>query len=159
LNPNVDKNEVDGHYAGRASGGAMKGLHLPPLHSHSEVHHLTTERDWSRGLDEAASLDALRDHVARWMPFVPDAKKLVTYMDEESFFTWRLGLSVERELAKQKREPSAPAHFAWMEQFATLLVPTILGDATLMGTNLHVPLGTILLRAGPTLLAERGWAS
>jgi len=126
-----------------------RGIHVPPLHSHPIVTHMTSEQDWVRAVDEAATLADLRELTLAWEPFVPDAKAVAYGMTEDDWLAFRLGLSLERK-----------AQFAgaeWAARFGYILQPAVLGDATLMALNLHVPLGTVLLRAGPTLLAERGW--
>jgi hypothetical protein len=102
------------------------------------VTYLTDERDWSRGLDEAKSLETLRAVVAGWMPFVPDALAVVEQMDARDFGAWRAALAAERK-GRFAGEDAA-------QRFGELMIPTALLRASMLARQLHVPVGAMLLR-------------
>jgi hypothetical protein len=121
---------------------------MTPRHTH--ITDLTSEREWNKALDEAATLVQLQEVVRAWMPYVPDALAIVEQMDDDDFLAWRLGLSCER-----KHVFAGPD---WVTRFGALAMPIVLGDATLYAQNVHRPFGGVLLAAGETLLKRRGFA-
>jgi len=109
------------------------------------VTYVTTEKDWSRGLDAAETPEQLVAYVGSWAPFVPDAAAIAMGLmvlappqRQRAWMAWRTGLARERE-----RKPNGKP---WMKRWGPLLIPEKLLDASLLARAAHVPLGTALIR-------------
>ncbi len=102
------------------------------------VSYLTDEKEWSRGLSDSHDLTALREFVASWAPYVPDAQAIVKKMDDADYLRWSDGLFTERQ-----------GNFAgesFAKEFGALLLPGNLLKATMAAMQFKVPLGTALIR-------------
>lgn len=106
----------------------------------SAVGYLTEAKDWSRALDGADTLDALRAVCHEWMPYVSDALELAEHMNEGQFQRFRTGLALERRRRKWRGQKG------FAEQFGHIVIPDGLLKATLIGESLKAPLGMVLLQ-------------
>jgi hypothetical protein len=109
-----------------------------PIETPCAVTYMTEERDWSRALDDAKSLETLRAVVVGWMPFVPDALAIVNRMDSRAFEKWRDGLAMERK--------GQFAGVEFQERFGALALPTALIRGSQGADRYKVPLGLYLIR-------------
>lgn len=104
----------------------------------SAVGYMTSERDWSKALDEAKSLETLQAVVAGWAPYVPDAQAVVDAMEPSDFERWRDCLAIER------KGRFAGEEFA--HDFGALLIPGNLIRGSQLADTYKVPLGTALIK-------------
>src|SRR5690349_19057987 len=102
------------------------------------IGYLTDEKEWSTMLSGALTLDALRDGVKQWAPFVDDAQVVVDGMVEADMKAFHRGLKKERSGTFAGEE--------WLRRFGALILPKGLMDGSAAAERYKVPLGCALIQ-------------
>lgn len=98
----------------------------------------TTERDWSRGIDQTENELDLFKFIETWMPYVSDAYQAASSMTPFLFKEFKEGLKKERK--------NIFAGEIWADRFGALLMPENLMTASLLAEKFHAPLVICLSR-------------
>lgn len=112
------------------------------------------DKEYTKSLTAAETLDDLREHAKRWEPVAADALEIVSGMTEDGFKAFRKGLRSERRGKFAGEE--------WMNKYGAVMLPAVLFEASIVASLYMVPWGLAYIRlreSGRIVESARGVAT